>query len=45
MGFNSVEKKFNGCLTEVSMLLQECFKEIFRVFQGRFRCVPRDLQG
>ena len=43
MGFKSVLKKFNGCLREVSKLLQEFFKEVFRVHQGRLSGVPRDL--
>ena len=43
MGFNSVEKKFNECLREVSMLLQDFFKEVFRVFQGGLSGFPRDL--
>ena len=42
----------NGCLREVSKVLKGSvkgtsmiFKEVLRVFQGKFRGVPRDLQG
>ena len=43
MGFYSVQKKFNGCLSEVLKLFQEFFKEVLRGFQGRLSDVLRDL--
>ena len=45
MGFNGVEKKFNGCLTEVSKLFQGCFKDVSRMFQGSFKGVSRKIKG
>ena len=48
---NGVSCGSQGCSKEVQLVFEECFKGVsrmfrgsFRIFQGRLRCVPRDLQ-
>ena len=49
VSMDGVFSGFQGCLKEVQWVFEEefqkCFKEVLRVFQGRVRGVPIDLQG
>ena len=49
VSMDGVFSGFQGCLKEVQWVFEEefqkCFKEVLRVFQGRLRGVPIDLQG